>query len=266
MTKKVQTMIQRLKRVVEHKLYFLVGLLCLFLVKPALTENFEIEASGFLEWNQEIKSYIASGDAIAVQGKRIIKADEIIAFYESEESRDITRIEATGSVDFRDSSSFGYSDKLIYEMSTRTVTLTGSKNFFKSEMFTAKSSNQILFDEMKGILLLQEEAHVLISEGRKMEAQRLEIKLADGGDVKTINAKGDVKLTEEAGRIAYSNAAFYTAETGEMTLLESVKILDGSNQLLGDKAIINMNSGYSKILADGENKRVTGKLVLGTSN
>ena len=44
------------------------------------------------------------------------------------------------------------------------------------------------------------------------------------------------------------------------------EILDGNNQLRGDKAIINMETGYSKILAGNENKRVTGKLILGTSN
>ncbi|MDB3999851.1 hypothetical protein N9446_00765, partial [bacterium] len=82
----------------------------------------------------------------------------------------------------------------------------------------------------------------------------------------TINAEGDVKLTEKAGRIAYSGSAFYEAENGNMTLSDSVEILDGNNQLRGDKAIINVETGYSKILAGSENKRVTGKLILGTSN
>ena len=90
--------------------------------------------------------------------------------------------------------------------------------------------------------------------------------VADDGNVTTINAEGDVKLTEEAGRIAYSGSAFYEAENGNMTLSDSVEILDGNNQLRGDKAIINMETGYSKILAGSEDKRVTGKLILGTSN
>lgn len=255
-----------LRQIFKHKTYVVGLALCMFMLKPLLAENLEIEASGFLEWNQENKSYIAKGDAIATQGGRTIEADEIIAFYASEENRDITRIQAAGSVKFSDVLGSGYSDRLHYEMNTLTVTLNGNENYFESEEFTAQSSNQIQFNELDGILNLQDDAMISISEARKIEAQRLEIELSDEGNVTTINAEGDVKLTEKAGRIAYSGSAFYEAENGNMTLSDSVEILDGNNQLRGDKAIINVETGYSKILAGSENKRVTGKLILGTSN
>ncbi len=255
-----------LRQIFKHKTYVVGLALCMFMLKPLLAENLEIEASGFLEWNQENKSYIAKGDAIATQGGRTIEADEIIAFYASEENRDITRIQAAGSVKFSDVLGSGYSDRLHYEMNTQTVTLNGNENYFESEEFTAQSSNQIQFNELDGILNLQDDAMISISEARKIEAQRLEIELSDEGNVTTINAEGDVKLTEKAGRIAYSGSAFYEAENGNMTLSDSVEILDGNNQLRGDKAIINVETGYSKILAGSENKRVTGKLILGTSN
>ena len=255
-----------LRQIFKHKTYVVGLALCMFMLKPLLAENLEIEASGFLEWNQENKSYIAKGDAIATQGGRTIEADEIIAFYASEENRDITRIQAAGSVKFSDVLGSGYSDRLHYEMNTQTVTLNGNENYFESEEFTAQSSNQIQFNELDGILNLQDDAMISISEARKIEAQRLEIQLSDDGNVTTINAEGDVKLTEKAGRIAYSGSAFYEAENGNMTLSDSVEILDGNNQLRGDKAIINVETGYSKILAGSENKRVTGKLILGTSN
>lgn len=255
-----------LRQIFKHKTYVVGLALCMFMLKPLLAENLEIEASGFLEWNQENKSYIAKGDAIATQGGRTIEADEIIAFYASEENRDITRIEAAGSVKFSDVLGSGYSDRLHYEMNTQTVTLNGNENYFESEEFTAQSSNQIQFNELDGILNLKDDAMISISEARKIEAQRLEIELSDDGNVTTINAEGDVKLTEKAGRIAYSGSAFYEAENGNITLSDSVEILDGNNQLRGDKAIINVETGYSKILAGSENKRVTGKLILGTSN
>ncbi len=255
-----------LRQIFNHKTYILGLGLFMFLVKALWAENLEIEASDFLEWNQENKSYIAKGDAIATQGERTIKADKIIAFYESEENRDITRIQAVGSVKFSDVSGSGYSDRLYYEMNTQTVILNGNENYFESEEFIAQSSNQIQFNEINGILNLQDNAMISISQAKKIEAQRLEIELSDDGKLTTINAEGDVKLTEEAGRIAYSSSAFYEAKNGNMTLSDSVEILDGKNQLRGDKAIINMETGYSKILAGSENERVTGKLILGTSN
>ena len=255
-----------LRQIFKHKKHILGFALCTLLLKPLLAENLEIEASGFLEWNQENKSYIAKGDATATQGERTIQANEIIAFYESEENRVITKIQGTGAVKFNDVSGFGYSERLNYETDTQTVTLTGNENYFESEEFIAKSSDQIQFSELNGLLLIQQEAAISISGSGKIEAQRIEVKLTDDGDVNTINAEGDVKLTEEAGRVAFSSYAFYEAESGNMTLSNSVEILDGNNQLRGDKAIINMETGYSKILAGNENKRVTGKLILGTSN
>ena len=83
----------------KYKTFNFGIILCLFLIsKSSLAENLEIVASGFLEWNQENNSYIADGNAIASQGTRSIIADKITAFYESEENRDIVRIEAKGGV------------------------------------------------------------------------------------------------------------------------------------------------------------------------
>ena len=99
-------------------------ILCLFLFfKSSLAENLEIAASGFLEWNQENNSYIADGNAIASQGARSIKADKITAFYESEENRDIVRIEAEGAVKFADTGNSGYSETLSYEMDAKLFVL-----------------------------------------------------------------------------------------------------------------------------------------------
>ena len=139
-------------------------------------------------------------------------------------------------------------------------------NYFETEKFFAKSSDLIQFNEINGLLLLQQDAMISISKARKIEAQQLEVELTEDGDVNTIDANGNVKLTEEVGRIAFSSSAFYDAESGNMTLSDTVEIFDGNNELRGDKAIINMQTGYSKILAGGEKKRVTGKLIFGTSN
>jgi len=90
--------------------------------------------------------------------------------------------------------------------------------------------------------------------------------LDDDGQVSIINANNNVKLAEDNGRIAYSDSAIYNAVSGTTDLEGSVEIYDGQNLLRGDKANINMVTGYSKIIAEGANQRVSGKLILGTSN
>ena len=251
---------------IKNNLFVLGIFLCLLFPTYALAENLEIEASGFLEWNQENKFYKAFGDAVASQGARSIQADDIIAYYESEENRDIIRIEATGNVNFTDNTNSGRSEKLTYEMSSQNVSLAGNKSYFKSEKFKAEASKIIQFNEKNGELLLQKDAMILITGDRKIEAQQIEILLSDSGDVSTIKAFKAVKLTEETGRVALANQAFYEAATGDMNLIDSVRIIDGKNQLEGEKALINVKTGYSKIFAGEKSDRVSGKLILGASN
>ncbi len=251
----------------KYKTFSFGIILCLFLFfKSSLAENLEIVASGFLEWNQENNSYIADGNAIASQGTRSIKADKITAFYESEENRDIVRIEAEGAVKFADTGNSGYSETLTYEMDAKLFILSGNKNQFRSEKFTAEASNRIQYDELNGELFLQDDAQISISGERTIKAQQIEILLSDNGDLKSVKAFEKVKLIEEMGRIAHANQAFYQAESGTMTLKESVEIIDGKNLLQGDTAIINVKTGYSKILAGSKNQRVSGKLILSSSN
>ena len=254
------------KYVKTIKIYFLGFFLCLFSLNLAMAENLEIEASGFLEWDQEGKSYKANGNAIVSQGTRSMKANEIMAFYESEENRDIIRIEAEGDVSFTDSINSGYSEKLTYDLDTQIVSLSGDNSRFKSDQFVAEAKKFIQFNEITGELLLQKDAMILITGNRRIEAQQIEILLTDGGDVSVIKALTTVKLTENSGRIALANEAYYEAESGEINLIESVQIIDGKNQLQGDKALINMETGYSKIFSGEKNTRVSGKLILGASN
>ena len=249
----------------KYKSYILGVVLCFFSLNSVEAENLEIEASSFLEWNQEDKSYKASGNATASQGSRSINADEITAYYESEENRNITRIEATGEVNFTDNTHSGHSETLMYEMESQNVLLSGRNSHFKSDKFTAEASTLIQFNEATGELLLQKDAAISISGSRKIEAEQIEILLTDSGEIRTMEASNSVKFTEESGRVASAAQAFYEDESGDMILVESVEIIDGNNFLQGDKAIINVKTGYSKIFAGDKSNRVLGKLILGAS-
>ena len=151
------------KYVKKLKKYILGIFLCSFSLNIALAENLEIEATGFLEWDQEGKSYKAIGNAIASQGIRSMKANEIMAFYESEENRDINKIEAEGDVSFTDSINSGYSEKLTYDMNTQIVSLSGDNSSFRSDQFVADAAKLIRFNETTGELLLQKDAMILIT-------------------------------------------------------------------------------------------------------
>ena len=232
-------------------------------------QNLEIDASEFLEWDQNAMSYIAKGDAVAKQGDRLINADKIIAYYEDKDSRDITRIEAIGNVSFIDEDRTGAGAKMVYNMIDKSLGLTGEKVSYKSEKITANSSKSILYQENDGVITLESNVIIALTgdnNSQTISAEFVKILLDDDGQVSIINANNNVKLAEDNGRIAYSDSAIYNAVSGTTDLEGSVEIYDGQNLLRGDKANINMVTGYSKIIAEGANQRVSGKLILGTSN
>jgi lipopolysaccharide export system protein LptA len=88
-----------------------------------------IEAAEFLEWNQAKGSYIAKGNAFVQQNQASIKAEHIIARYITDsETRDITRVIATGAVTYIEGKNTAKGDKLDYDLTANRYILTGKKS------------------------------------------------------------------------------------------------------------------------------------------
>ena len=79
-----------------------------------------------MEWNKQLGQAIAIGNAKAIQGESIIKADKIIAVLDKTDNQKITKLLANGNVEFLKDKQFATGDKAIYHLDQDKVIITGN--------------------------------------------------------------------------------------------------------------------------------------------
>ena len=79
-----------------------------------------------MEWNKQLGQAIAIGNAKAIQGESIIKADKIIAVLNKTDNQKITKLLASGNVVFLKDKQLATGDKAIYHLEQDKVIITGN--------------------------------------------------------------------------------------------------------------------------------------------
>ena len=79
-----------------------------------------------MEWNKQLGQAIAIGNAKAIQGESIIKADKIIAVLNKTNNQKITKLLASGNVVFLKDKQLATGDKAIYYLDQDKVIITGN--------------------------------------------------------------------------------------------------------------------------------------------
>ena len=79
-----------------------------------------------MEWNKQLGQAIAIGNAKAIQGESIIKADKIIAVLDKTDNQKIIKLLANGNVEFLKDKQFATGDKAIYHLDQDKVIITGN--------------------------------------------------------------------------------------------------------------------------------------------
>ena len=87
-----------------------------FILNSAYSEeekSIEIIANT-MEWNKKERKAIASGNASAIKGETIIKANEIVAFLDEVDNQRITKLLATGKDKITRNDQVAYGKEAIY--------------------------------------------------------------------------------------------------------------------------------------------------------
>ena len=79
-----------------------------------------------MEWDKQLGQAIAIGNASAIQGESIIKADKIIAVLDKTDNQKITQLLANGNVKFLKDKQLATGDKAIYYLNQDKVIITGN--------------------------------------------------------------------------------------------------------------------------------------------
>ena len=79
-----------------------------------------------MEWNKQLGQAIAIGNAQAIQGELIIRANKIIAVLDKTNNQKITKLLANGNVNFLKDKQTATGDKAIYHLDQDKVIITGN--------------------------------------------------------------------------------------------------------------------------------------------
>jgi lipopolysaccharide export system protein LptA len=214
----------------------------------------EINADQGIEWQQKTKAYIARGNARAAQGDVAVHADTLTAYYRENDggSTDIWRIDAIDNVRIVTPTQRAFGDKGIYDVDNGVLVLTGRVRMeTETDRITARDS--IEYWEKRNLAVARGNA-VAARGTNKLRADVLTAhfrKDAKGKSrVSQVDAFDNVVITTP-DEIVRSDRGVYDVETGIAKLTGSVKITRGTNQLNGEYAEVNLNTGVSRLFGRG---------------
>lgn len=223
----------------------------------------EILADNGIEWDQENAVFIARGNARAIRGTVTTDSDVLRAYYREVNGKtEIWRMDAEGSVEIRSPTEIVYGDLAIYDVVNGVLVVRGEDIRFVAGDDLITAEKQLEYWELKQMAVARGDAMIKRPD-RTVYADVLATHFSrDSTGSTTVNrvdAYDDVKIVT-INDTATSDRGVYNVDTGVATLTGSVVITRGQNSLNGCKAIVDLNTGISKLFAceDGTGTRVQG--------
>lgn len=225
-----------------------------------------IEADQGVEWRQNEQVYIARGNATAKRGETSVRADTLTAHYRrtADNRQEIWKITAEGAVKITTPKETITSDTAEYMVETGVFTLRGKPVKLDNGKGVLTAA-LVVYNSKVRVANVTGGAQV-VEDKKRVRADRFVAYFKDDAgkqSLKRVEAIGNVVITTPT-EIARGNRGDYDAETQVATLTGNVRLTRGDNQLNGDRAVVNMKSGISRLLADsgapssspGQGKRV----------
>ena len=235
--------------------------------KQADTQNapVTIEASDFLEWDQNKGMYLAEGDAIAVQLDTRISADRLEASYDPEsEGREINLMTATGNVSFIDGENTAMGARLVYDLQSSIYSVFGKNAKVTSPRGVMTATKKIIYDESnpeKAKINGIGKANYTADDGRIVAGDEIIAFTNETGDLQTLDAIGNAYVRTVDNQTATGDKVNYDFNTSIAILTGNVELIEGQNIIRGSRAEVDFNSGISRLISDGQGGRVTGIMV-----
>jgi lipopolysaccharide export system protein LptA len=214
----------------------------------------EVFADNGIEWQQDNEVLIARGNARAVRADVNIRAAVLRAFYKkkAEGGTDLSRLDAAGNVRITSPSESITGEAAVYDMEKAILVVSGKKVVYRSGPDVLSANRQMEYYELEQRAVARGNATAL-HDGKTVRADTLVAlfrKNAKGNsEVYEIQAFKNVAILTDQDTV-FANKAIYNVISGIAVLTGDVRITRGQNQLAGDKAKINVNTGISKLLTD----------------
>ena len=231
----------------------------------------EITADDGIEWQRENQLMVATGNAKATRGNATIESNILRAYYQRNKKGEtrLTKIEALQKVKIKSPTQHITGQNAVYDLEKAILVVSGKIVKLVSGSDVITSNQQMEYFEKKEMAVARKNA-IINHDGKKLRAETLVAFFykdkAGKSKVSRIQAFDNVMINTRTERIK-AQKGIYDLKSGIVTLSGNVRISRGKNQLNGDNAIINLNTGVSKLLASNnakspqKKKRIRGYLM-----
>ena len=225
----------------------------------------DVEADQGIEWLQEKQEYIARGNAKAIRGDVTVYGQTLVAYYRKTPSggSDIWRLDADDDVKITTPTDTAVGDKGVYDIDSGVFVLTGKKLELDTPKGVITARDSLEYWKLKQFAVARGDAKA-VREDKTVTADILEAHFKPDAKgqlaMSFIEAFNNVTITT-ANSVAHSIYGNYNLDTGIADLKGSIKITRGDDQLNGECATMNMNTGISRLYACGKEQRVRGLIV-----
>lgn len=241
---------------------------------------FDVEAQQSLEYNQTQRQYVARGKAKVTRGDMSVTGDTLTGFERDKKDgtgSEVYRFTAEGHVQVANGRAVAYGDKADYNVDSQVAVMTGRdlKLIAADDILTARDRFEYYAAGQKAIAIGDAKAIRKTPQGtRTITADRMTAYFKKDAGGKTvadrIEAEGNVKMlsgTAEGTDVATGDHGSYDPDSSKATLTGDVKLTRGPNQLEGNTAEVDVNTGVSKLIGTPDGKtsdmRVRGLLIPG---
>lgn len=223
----------------------------------------DVSADQGIEWHQEVKAYVARGNAKAVRGTSTITADVLTAYYREVEGKgsEVYRLVGEGNVHVFSPTQEVFGDRSDYDMDRKIAVITGNALRMITQTDTVTARDSLEYYEEKQLAVARGNA-IAVRKDTQMRADTLLGLFVNDKDGKQVmdrlDGVGNVVVTT-ATDIARGERAMYSTKTNVAVLTGNVRITRGENQINGDAAEMNMTTKINRVLSAGQ--RIQGLLV-----
>jgi lipopolysaccharide export system protein LptA len=254
----------------------------------------EITARQGIEWDRDASRYVATGDAAARQGDTTVRADRLVAWYRQAATggTEIFRYEAQGNVRIATTTQTVFGDRGIFDVESDTMVVTGRALRLVTPTDTITARDSLEYHGKREVAVARGNAMVVSGERRMAadvmtayfgpptpqraqaqprggqrqqpaRAQQAQPNAPENQRLKRVESFGNVHVSTPT-EIARGDRGVYNMETSIAQLAGNVRLTRGDNQLAGDFAEVNNNTGISRLLsrpAESGDGRVRGLFV-----
>ena len=214
----------------------------------------EITADNGIEWQRDKQVMIATGNAKATRGTANVEADTLRAYYQKGQTgtSNLSRLDAVGRVRISSPTQTVTGQSGVYDLEQAVLVVTGKEVTLTSGKNRITATQQMEYYEKKQMAVARQNA-TANHDGKMLRANTLVALFAKDkngkSQVSRVQAFENVRVVTPTESI-WASKGIYDVTTGIVTLNGNVRITRDGNQLNGDNAIINLNTGISKLLTD----------------